>query len=224
MCWIWIWVWICNRHTPVGISRGWRERGQFNCLNFNTLRPRQNGYRFVDDTFKRIFLNEDIRISIKISLKFVPQGPINNNPALVQIMAWRRSGDKPLCEPMMASLLTHICVTRPQWVNSRLLKQSRAGLVTISLCKFSRTGLISEKWKPHSCFLVATMPGKVRDVHFIHNNIILNTLRISCWVKMADILGAIFSYTLSWLHHCVSFKFISIFPRSPTSKQSSLQD
>ena len=33
------------------------------------------------------FLNENVRISIKISLKFVPKGPINNNPALVQIMA-----------------------------------------------------------------------------------------------------------------------------------------
>ena len=50
-------------------------------------------------------------------MKFVPKGPINNNPALVQIMAWSRSGDKPLSEPMMVSLLTHICVTRPQWVN-----------------------------------------------------------------------------------------------------------
>ena len=32
-------------------------------------------------------------------------------------MAWRRPGDKPLSEAMMASLLKHICVTRPQWVN-----------------------------------------------------------------------------------------------------------
>ena len=38
--------------------------------------------------------------------------------ALVQIMAWRRSGDKPLSEPVLVSLLTHICVTRPQWVNA----------------------------------------------------------------------------------------------------------
>ena len=83
---------------------------------FNTLRPRQNGRRFADDTFKRIFLNENVRISIKISLKCVPNGPINNIPALVQIMAWRRSGDKPLYEPMMGSSLTHICVTRPKWV------------------------------------------------------------------------------------------------------------
>ena len=54
---------------------------------FNTLRPRQNGRHFADDTFKRIFLNENITISIKISLKYVPKGPINNDSALVQIVA-----------------------------------------------------------------------------------------------------------------------------------------
>ena len=47
-------------------------------------------------------------------MKFVPQGPINNVPALVQIMAWRRPGDKPLSETMIASLTAHICVTRHQ--------------------------------------------------------------------------------------------------------------
>ena len=82
--------------------------------DFNTLRPRQNNRRFADDTFKCILLNENVRISFKISLKFVPLGPINNIPALVQLMAWRRPGDKPLSEPMMVSLPTHICVTRPQ--------------------------------------------------------------------------------------------------------------
>ena len=39
--------------------------------------------------------------------------PINNIPALVQIMARRWTGDKPLSEPMMVSLLTHVCVIRP---------------------------------------------------------------------------------------------------------------
>ena len=82
-----------------------------------TLRPRQNGRRFADDTLKRAFLNENIRVSIKISMKFVPNGRIYNNPALVQIMAWRGSGEKPLSEPTVISLLTHICVTRPQWDN-----------------------------------------------------------------------------------------------------------
>ena len=71
-----------------------------------------------DDIYKSIFLSENVQISLKISLKFVPQVRIriNNIPGLVQIMAWRRSGDKPLSQPMIVSLLTHICVTRPHWV------------------------------------------------------------------------------------------------------------
>ena len=84
----------------------------------NTLGPRQNGRHFANDIFKCIFLNENVWISIKISLKFVPKGPINNIPSLFQIMAWRRPGDKPLSEAMMVNLPTHICVTRPQWVKN----------------------------------------------------------------------------------------------------------
>ena len=91
----------------------------FDSPSLNTLRPRQNGRHFADDIFNFIFLNENIWIPIKISLKFVPNDPINNIPALVQIMAWRRPGDKPLSEPMMVNLQTHICVTRPQWVDNR---------------------------------------------------------------------------------------------------------
>ena len=86
-------------------------------LPVNTLRPRQNGRHFADDIFKCIFLNENVWLPIKISLKFVPQGPIKNIPALVQIMAWRRPGDKPLSGLTMVRLPTHICVTLPQWFN-----------------------------------------------------------------------------------------------------------
>ena len=59
-----------------------------------------------------------ISISINISLKCNPKGPINNIPAsaLVYIMAWRCPGDKPLSEPTTFSLPTHLCVTRLQWV------------------------------------------------------------------------------------------------------------
>ena len=88
----------------------------------NTLRPRQNGCHFPDDIFKWIFLNENVWISINISLKFGPRGPINNIQTLVQVMAWHRLGNKPLSEPMMVRLLTHICVTRPQWVNAKETK------------------------------------------------------------------------------------------------------
>ena len=53
-----------------------------------------------DDIFNCIFLNENDRIPIQISLKYVPSSPIDNKLALVQAMAWRRTGDKPLPEPM----------------------------------------------------------------------------------------------------------------------------
>ena len=107
---VWLQVW-CD------IKRIW-----YSCIPIYviTLRPRQNGGHFPDDIFKLIFLNEIILIWIKISLKFVPRGRINNIPALVHIIAWCRPGGKPLSEPMMVSSLTHICVTRPQWVNYML--------------------------------------------------------------------------------------------------------
>ena len=105
--------WDCCNHMTAHCQRS-------NPYSFNTLRPRLNGRHFADDIFKCIFLNENILIPIKISLKFVPKGPINNIPSLVQIMAWRRPGDKPLSEPMMDNLPTHLCVTRPHWVKQTL--------------------------------------------------------------------------------------------------------
>ena len=75
------------------------------CLGLNVLKSNNNeyyGHHFADDVFKCIFL----------------KGSINNLPALVLIMAWRQPGDKPSSGPMKVRLLTHICVTRPQRVNS----------------------------------------------------------------------------------------------------------
>ena len=106
-----------NRHCASGTY--WVMRYQYTniyrYIHNNTLRPRQNGRHFVDDTFKLIFLIENVKNSTKISLTFIPTGP-----ALVHIMAWRRSGEKPLSEPVAVSLLTHICVTWPQWVKKSL--------------------------------------------------------------------------------------------------------
>ena len=46
----------------------------------NLSSPGRNGHHFTDDIFNRIFQNEEVRILIEISLKFVPKGPIGNNP------------------------------------------------------------------------------------------------------------------------------------------------
>ena len=54
-----------------------------NALTLNSSPTGQNGRHFADYIFRCIFFNEKFCIFIKISLKFVPKGPIDNNPALV---------------------------------------------------------------------------------------------------------------------------------------------
>ena len=117
------WRKVRSRHLQVCfvsyISGATRDAGYsftWYIWTINILKPRQNGRHFADDIFNCIFLNENIWISPKISLKFVPEVPMNNIQALVQIMAWRRSGDKPLSELKLVRLPTHICVARSQWV------------------------------------------------------------------------------------------------------------
>ena len=56
---------------------------------------------FADNIFKCIWFNENNEITIQILLKFVPRSPIDNKPALVQVMAWCQTGDNPLHEPMI---------------------------------------------------------------------------------------------------------------------------
>ena len=56
---------------------------------------------FAEDIFNFISLNENDRIPIHISLRYVSRRPIDKKPALVQVMAWCRTGHKPLPEPML---------------------------------------------------------------------------------------------------------------------------
>ena len=109
----------------------------------DTLRLRQHGRHLTDNIFKCIFLNGNVWISLKISLKFVPKVWINNIPAFVQIMAWRRPDDKPLSEAMMVVLLMHISVTWPQrvkpgtpsaWFNKKADRNGNKNLATGLLC------------------------------------------------------------------------------------------
>ena len=72
-----------------------------------------------DEYFKCIFLNGNDRFPIWISLKFVPMSPYGNTPALVQVMAWYRPGDRPLPEPMYV-----------QWNISYLIRENTLKMLT----------------------------------------------------------------------------------------------
>ena len=68
--------------------------------------------------FDDVIMMKIFESRLRFHWSVLPKGPINNIPALAQMMAWRQPGDKPLSKLMMVSLMTHICVTRPQWVNT----------------------------------------------------------------------------------------------------------
>ena len=76
-------------------------------VDFNSSPSGQNGRYFADAIFRSIFVNEKfLYFFIKISPNLFPEGPMDNNTALVWIMAWRRIGDKPLSEPTMLTRFT----------------------------------------------------------------------------------------------------------------------
>ena len=114
----------CSQATNHYLSQCWpRSKPPYGVTRpqwVYTLRPRQNGHHLVDNIFAFIFLNENAWILNNISLKLFLMGPINNIPVLVQIMAWCWPSNKPWSEPMMVSLLTHICITWYQWVNNSI--------------------------------------------------------------------------------------------------------
>ena len=123
------------------------------------------------------FLIENVSISIKISMKFFYNGPINNIPALVQIMAWCRPGDKPLSEPMMVSLLTNIYVIRPKWdnkvhVNSfigvgdeYLLLWTELSLVQVKACRLACSAI---NHFLNQCWLVVSWALFESKLHIFH--------------------------------------------------------
>ena len=120
----------------------------------NILRPRQNCRHFADDMFKCIFLNKDVSISLKISLKFVHMDRIDSVPALVQIMDWRRPGHKPSSKPLMVSFLTDICVTRPRWVSEEYFPK-------YNLRKFFKSPSHPITEKNHLRYIFHILPGSL---------------------------------------------------------------
>ena len=100
----------------------------------NSSPPGQNGRHFADDIFKCLFVNEKFCIMIKISLKFVPKGPNDNNPALVKILAWRRIGDKPLSEPMPTQFTNAYMGHQGRWVNSKQCHWWSSGKSVSMIC------------------------------------------------------------------------------------------
>ena len=110
---------------------------------------------------------------------------LNNITTLVQIVAWCRPGDKPLSEPMMVRLPTHICVTRPQWVKFK----SRKPCSTASPIQWNHHDVI--KWKPFPCYWPF-----VREIHRLS----VDSSRKSQW-RMALMFTLICAWSNGWANN-----------------------
>ena len=110
---------------------------------------------------------ENPQILIKISLKFVLRDPINNIPAMVQIMAWRQPGNKPLSEAMMARLSTHICIIQPQSVNNNSTFENCTCILQNECLTFffSFFSTLRSNMIIHSCYAVET--GNSRSIAWL---------------------------------------------------------
>ena len=108
-----------------------------------------------DDIFKCIWMNEKFSISIWISLKFVPKGLTDNKTALVQIMAWCRSGNKPLSEPMVTYFID--AFMRPSaptsWRGTSILmhKNRHSFMVMLLLGSLNRENTVHRQLRFISC-------------------------------------------------------------------------
>ena len=165
-------------------------------------------------------------ISLNISPKFVPGVPINNIPALVPIMVWRRSGAKPLSKPMMVSLLTRICVTRPQWIKighiSRIRTWSSLRRIMLLLCMIDFTHIFQDYStgtetierlpqfqtnNPEECGQINEMNPLVTDKNY---NKIKQTLYGLFWLVTLGITGPLCGESTGCMychHNCICLTF-----------------
>ena len=182
---------------------------------FNTLRPRPNWHHFADDTLKFSWLRMlEFLFEFHCSLFL---SPINNIPALVQIMAWCRPGDRPLSEPMMVSLLMHTCITQPQWVkaihwcwpNVAVYIKNNAW-VTMNKDFWSQVSWFANdfhEWRSHEWKSMANHHASDQKIVIWDNECII--LFLTC-------------YFMSWTHHSTTHKHPSLI--SPLSLRMVFSD
>ena len=128
-------------------------------------------------------------------------------------MAWRRSGDKPLSEPMMVRLPTHICVTRPQWVKLKSRKigygQRRFHEIWVWDMSFGWIFYIAQHpWQLQAFTRIAAKTSHhLRNWSPEHNEAMTGIASLSVWAGDTVLEGRAFYEDLqpSWRHeaNCV---------------------
>ena len=116
----------------------------------------------------RHFGRRHFQTRIQISLKLVPGSPVDDKPALVQVMAWRQTGTSHNLNQWCTSSLTHICSTR-RWVNPNQIQSMTHDRGTqVKYKYFIYTGTCSKLWNSDAIvlFAITTFYGNLYFISF----------------------------------------------------------
>ena len=153
-------------------------------LFLNLSPPGQNGRHFSDNIFKCIFMREKSCMSIRILLKFVSKSPIDNISALVLVMAWRQTGDKPLPEPMLTQFTDAYMNSDEK--NSFIIKINGTSTAWKKLTRFD-THHCNSYWKISLYIeILYFINGLVQDWSMS----IANALEIQCTLDISRFVGS----------------------------------
>ena len=167
----------------------------------NTLRQRQTGRHFSDDIFKCDIINEMFCILIWISLKFVPKGSIDNNSALISFMAWHKTGDKALSEPML------VCCTDAYMHHLASMSEGdQPGPYILAACQICKWAAIlkaheaSGRIDPSKLMGIILYADCLSSCHwFMKSQLIILVMNQNN--KFRVMLGQLTGYFLKWCSH-----------------------
>ena len=153
-------------------------------LFLNSSPPGQNGRHFSDNIFKCIFMREKSCMSIRILLKFVSKSPIDNISALVPVMAWRQTGDKPLPEPMLTQF------------TDAYMNSDEKNLFIIKINGTSTAWKKLTRFDTHHCNSYWKISLYIEILYFINGLVqdwsmsIANALEIQCTLDISQLVGS----------------------------------
>ena len=107
----------------------------------NTFGWRKSWHQSADEILKCFFINEKYHIFIQISLRFIPKGPINNMPSMVQIMPWRHSDDNQLSDDSVVYWYIYIWNTQPWRIHTLWTDDAHYNGVIMSVMAFQIVGV-----------------------------------------------------------------------------------
>ena len=123
-------------------------------------------------------------------------------------MAWRRPGDNPSSEPVMVSLLTHLGITRPQWVNVQTIWERESNHCLDTVCHTSKLA----KYFHNRSVTIGLCA--FRELHDFYQGSKIKLVRITCWYRREHFSKYVYEDPHMWKIITVQYDLVIFMSRS----------